>query len=734
MVFKKLQIINSIISSNFIDMVNNFFGGKIATKIFFHYKSMFVNISRFMAIRMLRHENMNISSTSFSSSEASFFSSNKIRTRSGTELCMSNFNFRSIGNKFFSAPKTVFYFISNSRIFHLAGLIIILSLFFVNNSLAGDPIGLISYPPQKIMGFRGLDTRSTKPTIQDSRASDLLNVSLSSAFDVRQRFGFSVINDTLDDLNQDSPAITGIFDSLFSDGTSRTFAFVGDQIQYDNSGTWTEVGNYYDVPDVTAGKNNQWQCIMALDTAVCTNDTDVPISLSSTPSKVALLFTGLTNAVTRARTHIWYRNFLIFGNTFENSVERPTRFRWSNVGTTETWTDTDFVDISTFAGDEIIAFEEIYGELYIFLTDSIWTASLVGGDDVFLFRKVIDGVGAVSSHVTEVVNLTDNRTAVFFLTDKKRIKAFNGASIQDIGNIIQPSLDDLNESRLENAVATFDEKDFIFCASTSGITENDICYLFQTEIAEWTIYSNVNANAMAQVKETDNKIKTYFGDYGSFIYWLNNPDNLNDVDGATGVVDSSSIGHNTDTITGAQVILDTDLTPGSYTGAIIRITSGTGVGGETTIMTNLAADTGIVVTSPFPTAPDSTSVYSIGDINAFYTAKPYDYGDSAREKQFLGMFLIAEEASNNAVNTSFAIDFGSTVSSTNLSLAPSGSSLWDTAVWDVGTWGSTGDKISTVRFTGFGNFIEPKFQNDSIDESFHLYGFNLLGIGLDLKQ
>jgi len=605
---------------------------------------------------------------------------------------------------------------------------------FTCNVFAGDPQGLLSYPSGKIMGFRGLDTRSTKPTIVDSRASDLLNVKLSPALDLRQRFGFSVINDTLDDLDISSPPITGIFDSLYSDGTSRTYAFVGDKIKHDDSGTWTEVSKFYNSPFVTSGKDNQWECIMALDAAVCVNDTDVPLQISSTPIKTALAFTGLTNAITIARTHVWYRNFLIFGNTTENSVKRPTRFRWSNVGTIETWTDADFVDISTFAGDEIIGFAEIYGELFIFLTNSIWTASLVGGDDVFIFRKVIDGLGAISSHALKIVYLSDNRNVVIFSDEKKRILMFTGVTVVDIGNIIQPSLDNLNESRLENAVATFDGKQYIFCASTSGITTNDICYSFQTEISEWMIFDQINANAFAQVKESDGKIKTYFGNYESFVNWMDNPDNNNDVDGATGVVDSVSIGASTATITGVQVILDSDLALGSYTGAIIRITSGTGVGGEALVITNLDADTGVAVVSAFSTAPDSTSVYSIGDINAFYTAKPYDYGNSAREKQFLGMLFWGSEASNSNVTVSYAIDFGSTEESTTISLSPAGSSLWNTALWDVGTWGTTGDKIFTTKFTGFGNVIEPKFANDSIDETFHLYGFNLLAIEGDTKQ
>ena len=215
---------------------------------------------------------------------------------------------------------------------------------------------------------------------------------------------------------------------------------------------------------------------------------------------------------------------------------------------------------------------------------------------------------------------------------------------------------------------------------------------------------------------------------------MDNPDLFNDVDGATGTVDSASIGFSTSTITGAQVILDSDLTAGSYTGAIISITSGTASGEEALIITNLNGDTGVVVANAFSTAPDSTSVYSIGAIDAFYTGKPYDYGNSSKEKSFLGMLLWAAEASNNAVTVSFAVDFGSTLASRTFSLAPIGSSTWDSALWDDGTWGTTGDKISTVKFLGFGNFLEPKFQNSKVDESFHLYGFNLLAIEGDIKQ
>ncbi len=590
---------------------------------------------------------------------------------------------------------------------------------------------LISYPPQKIMGFRGLDTRSSAPNIVDSRAIDLLNVKLSSALNLEKRPGVDVVNDSsLDDLDLSHDAITGIFDAEYSNGMSHTLAFVGSKIKYDNSGTWSTITGGTNA--VTAGKDNQVKCIMALDEAICTNDVDVPFKVNSTPAKTALDTSGLADSLDKVKSFVWFRNYLIAGNTVENSIERPTRVRYSNVGTIETWSDDDFFDISTFAGDELVGFVEMYGDLYVFLTKSIWRVSLVGGDDVFISNKVIDNIGAIARDSIQLISLSDNRTAVMFIDNRKRILMFNGATLTHVGNSIQPSLDTLNESRLQYAAATFDGDEYIIALSGGGSSSNNVVYVFHSEIFEWTKYDQIDANAFAQVKETTSTIKTYYGNYDAFVYWMDNPDLANDVDGASGIVESVAT-TDTSTITGAQILIDSDITTGVYTGAIVRITSGTGAGQEAVVSSSTS--TGVIVASAFSTTPDSTSVYSIGDINAFFHGKHYELGDAAREKaQFLGMLIWGEEQAGSMVDVSYAIDFGSNLGSETVSLSPSAGSLWDTALWDDGVWGTTGDKIFTVKFTGNGNFIQPKFANNDIDETFNIYGFNIIAVSGDIKQ
>lgn len=169
--------------------------------------------------------------------------------------------------------------------------LILLFLLIATPAFALDNPLLMGYPNGKIMGFRGLDTNSSAPMIEDGRSPDMLNVSISSSFDLKRRDGYSVINDTLDDIDSgfDSPAITGIFDAEYSNTTSFTLAFLGNKLRYDNAGTWTNVTG---TATITSGKNYQFKCVMALDKAVCTNNQDRPLLVTSTPNKVAVNFTG----------------------------------------------------------------------------------------------------------------------------------------------------------------------------------------------------------------------------------------------------------------------------------------------------------------------------------------------------------------------------------------------------------------------------------------------------------
>ena len=179
------------------------------------------------------------------------------------------------------------------------------------------------------------------------------------------------------------------------------------------------------------------------------------------------------------------------------------------------------------------------------------------------------------------------------------------------------------------------------------------------------------------------------------------------------------------------MIIDAALASGSYAGATITITAGTGVGQEAVILTSTS--TGLVVTTPFSTTPDSTSSYSIGSIDAYYETKFYDFGQSERKKSFRSLYFWSKENTSSELDFSYSIDFGDTLYSETIDLGPESSSVWDTALWDVGTWGKVGDSFNSTLLYGNGRSISLKFENDDIDENFHLYGFHLIGDSLDVR-
>ena len=585
------------------------------------------------------------------------------------------------------------------------------------------------YPQGKVQEFLGLDDTSVATQVQDGRAQDLQNVRLSISKDLRKRYGYSLVGNTLDVASEDNCVVTGTYYTQFSSGTSRIIATCGKRFYYLNGSTWTVVSSV----DITEGQNNQFVWTTALDNIIGTNDVDVPIQWNGSTTVNRVAFTGLTDSFQLAKTVAYFKNYLIFGNTKEAGTEYPTRIRWSNVGTINTWTDADFIDVSAGAGEELNAMAELYDGLYLFFTSSIYKVSLVGGDSTFQISKISDSIGSIAKNSVQPLSLLNAQTGLVFLDRNKEIYYFNGIAPQAISTFIGTAMAALNGGRLQYAVSADTGENYVLCLSNGSSNTNNLCLVLNYDIGEWSKWTVVNANAMASVLDSSSDKQVYFGNYDAFIYQLENTSNDNDVADATGTVTSTGFAA-TPTSSSVQVLYvsGASFTTDELIGAPLEIKSGTGDGAVNVVVDNTT--TGIFVADTFSTTPDTTSYFEIGSIDSFYTTKWYDGGFPAQLKHFGEVYFWADSDTDSEISISYAVDFNSDISTQSISLSSATSdATWGSAVWGTSLWGSaSGSIFRNVKLETQGRYMRVKWAEDDPDDNFHIYGWNIIAFPGDV--
>jgi hypothetical protein len=581
------------------------------------------------------------------------------------------------------------------------------------------------YPPEGLQTFLGLDDTSSPPIVKDGRAADLQNITLDITGAVSKRNGYSFhsLLDTVA-LTDDFEAVTGLHEIYKSNGTRIKIATCGDKLfAITSAGVKTDITSGV---TITEGKDKGFSWITALDYGIGTNNVDPPIKTTGLASGTsALSFTGLSSAITDAKCAIWWKNYLIFGNTTEAATVHSTRIRWSNVGTIETWSDDDYVDIAALGGQQIEGFATLYDNLIIFLTDSIYKVSLVGGDELINVSKISEGIGCIAKNSIQNIQI-GNSEGLVFLSRDKTINFCDGTSVTEISTNISGVMDNLSSARLPYAVSVDDQENAHYYLAAATSSTNNLLLDFHYGIGEWSKHTQIDANAFCIANDTNEKPQIYYGNFNSIVYQMVDPDKDSDVGGKIGTITSTGT-YDTATATGQMVLYDTSASFTNVTGGTVSFTSGTGVNTEAIITS--AITTGVMVTGTNVTATTGTT-YSIGAIDAYYTTKWYDTGSAPLRKNFGELFLWGSADTSVNMQIYYATDFSSTISSTNVALGGSGS-LWGTAIWGTSTWSGSQTDLTRIPLNVSGRYIKYKFSEDSIDEPMTLYGYSTLLWNLD---
>ena len=619
-------------------------------------------------------------------------------------------------------------------------LLVIASLLLLTSPVrAEDPS---TFPESNVQQFLGLDDTSAPTQVQDGRAQDIQNVNLGISRDIRKRYGSSLIvtvgsdalaaKDTLDIPGEDFCSVTGIYYTKFSSGTESIVSTCGGRFyKLNGTSSWDRV--FPIVGTITAGQNNQFVFTTALDNIILTNNVDAPLRYDNTTLSL-VNFSGLAAASTpsRAKTVAFFKNYLIFGNTSEAGTAYPTRIRFSNVGTINTWSNNDYIDIGALGGQSINCMAELYDSLFIGLDNSIYKISLVGGAETFQVAKVTDDIGCIAKNSVQSITLTNAQNGLIFLDKDSKVYFYNGSIAQDISPFIQTAIGNLADANLQYAVSADNNTDYVLCARSSTGSGNDTCLDFQYQIGEWTKHTNITANAMAHVSDSDSTDQIYWGSYDALVYKYQDTD-LNDVDvGTTSpvtfTVDAVNT-YTTATASGLIVLYDSavSMTTGALVGAPIKLVGGTGSTQINTIADNTT--TGIIVTDTFSTTPDTTTTLEVGGIDSYYTTKWYHFGTPTRIKHFGEVYFWSDADSASTINLSYAFDFQSDISTIATSLAGGiVSAVWGTGLWGTSVWSGSGTSsiFSQNKLDSQGRYIRFKFADDDPGEWFHVYCYSPL--------
>lgn len=587
-----------------------------------------------------------------------------------------------------------------------------------------------TYPSSGSLPFLGLDDTSAPTQAQDGRAQDLQNVKLSISKDMRQRYGDSLVGTTQDLGLEANCVITGLYYTKFSSGTERIISTCGTRWNYLNGTSWTTVSGI--TVTQTAGANNQFVFTTALDEVIATNGVDLPIRYNGTTLNT-VNFSSLTSTSrpTKAKTTAFFKNFLIFCNDTENGIDYKTRCRWSNVGTSSTWSDADYIDIGALGGQEVTALAELYDNLYVFLTDSIYRVSFVAGADTFNISKVTDDIGCIAKNSVQSITLTNAQNGLIFLDKDKKLYFFNGIVVQDISTLITAAMGGLSASRLQYAVSADSNTDYFLCLTNGTGGTNNLCLDLQYQIGEWSKYTNVPANAMAHVLDPNGRDQVYFGTDKSFVYQLENTSLIDDVGSALGTINAIST-IDTTTASGLTVLYTTGASyvtgavVGQLAGAPIVLTDSAGVTQTNTLATNTT--TGLVMTDAFASAPSVGTTYEVGAIDSFYTTKWYDLGTGPRLKHFSKVYFWAADDTASGIDVSYASDFSTDLATITVSMdAGASDALWGSAIWGTSLWGSGGtDIFRYVDLTTGGRYLKVKWDEDDPGQTFRIYNWNIL--------
>jgi len=199
-------------------------------------------------------------------------------------------------------------------------------------------------------------------------------------------------------------SLTGLSDIKYGCGWLNSVESSHIYVKYDNSiHRWNgSTLSGFDLGIVNNG-TDYYQSESVGTHILLNNGIDVPFVASPNDTS----FSSLSNWDSTWRTKVVkvYKNFLVAIGIQKGATEYPMMIKWSGEiepnSTTANWDETDITSLAgenTIAGGDgkILDIEELGDQMLIYTPSSVWSMQLIGGQFVFIFRKVFSDTGLAS--------------------------------------------------------------------------------------------------------------------------------------------------------------------------------------------------------------------------------------------------------------------------------------------------------------------------------------------------
>lgn len=376
---------------------------------------------------------------------------------------------------------------------------------------------------------KGLNTRDSIADMDSGFASDILNIDFSVTGAIRKRRGYTAVNTRVTE-----DECVGLVDYKTKAGVQYAVAVFEDKIYKMDGfdGDWDDITGAVSLTD---DQDNHMSMIVGQNTVIGTNMSDAPMKWTGSGNAATLTIANFTHA----KYVTYYKNRLLFANITEaGPITYPNRIRWSNVGTIETYTSTDWSDeAGTDDGSEIVGLAQLFDEVYIFknsISSGIKKVYYTGNATAPFGIINIGEVGAVSGSSIVQVDIPGVGTGFIYWGIDNKIRFFDGTKSISIADHIQPTLDDLNLARNKyiQAVNYPDLNQIWFSVSNGSSTTHNRIIVYDYLNRAFLIHNNILANKMAILRNNTGDRFLCTGDYAGITHRQNtgNDDNGEDFD------------------------------------------------------------------------------------------------------------------------------------------------------------------------------------------------------------